>query len=304
MGLVRGGLSVAARAGWAPRSAALASFAVLMTTSGEQIAALRAVNSPDEAVQLSEPIAVTSRLAMRYRPVVRAHDGVLVGVEAIAHGQHPSRGAIAGRVLHAVARLRGRSVDLARWMVDEVGRDASRIAGLLAADEPFISLRVSPVELTDDDVRQALLGCLERAAVPDVLALELTHLGAASERMGLRRAVETLQDHGVLVGLDGFGRGELPRLESSWRLLDYVSLDPRVVARGARRGRQDRRLVEAVAAARAIGMPVIASGVEDGGWITTLSLIGVLHVRGPAVAPALSLDELEQWAARRQRRVG
>ena len=81
---------------------------------------------------------------------MRLADGRVRGAEALVRWQHPEHGLLGpGRFVEAAERS-GAIVALGRWVLDAGVRAGRRVvARAAAADAPYVSVNVSPVQLVE-----------------------------------------------------------------------------------------------------------------------------------------------------------
>jgi diguanylate cyclase len=162
---------------------------------------------PDEAADLRAALA-GGQLRLHYQPIVRLDTAEIVGAEALVRWQHPERGLLGPFEFLPLAQRCGLIADIGEWVLHAA---TSQLAGwqrALPPDRwPFLSVNVSPLQLTDDRLLAAVPAALSGSGVAaGSLVLEITEdtvldLAAAAPR--LRRLTEM----GVRIALDDFGAG-------------------------------------------------------------------------------------------------
>ena len=218
-------------------------------------------------------------LCLHYQPFFTVPDRRLLGMEALVRWQHPQRGLLAPGEFIPLAEETGLIVDLGTWVLTTAVRTLAgwRASGY-ADDELMLSVNVSPRQLRpvedQPDLLDVLAGVLERSGLPPrSLALEITEsmvmdAGGQPELvlLGLRRL-------GVQTMLDDFGTGHSSLGRLSEVPLDVVKID-RCFIDGLGRNRNREPIVAAIIAmAEALGLRVIAEGVEtDEEWDCLLEM--------------------------------
>lgn len=160
---------------------------------------------------------------------------------------------------------------------------------------PVVSINVSTIQLREPGFAQALLGIAQRAGVvPASLVLEITESQLLDE--SLYAMALGLKNAGFVLSIDDFGTGhsslvKLKRLPVSELKIDKVFvrdivLDP-----------NDREICATVnALARALGLEVVAEGVETEAQWQLLVKMGCQRFQGWLFAPALAPEDLaQQW---------
>ncbi|HEV8313259.1 MAG TPA: EAL domain-containing protein [Burkholderiaceae bacterium] len=219
-------------------------------------------------------------LRLHYQPIVELHSGTLVGAEALLRWQHPERGLVLPGEFIAVAEDCGLIVDIGGWVLDEAARQlvAWRAQGV---DGFALAVNVSARQLR----RGALLPQVERALVlagaeAPRLEIEITEHTLVEDLQVNHQTLQALRERGVRVAIDDFGTG-LSSLAYLKRLpLDKFKID-RSFVRELPSDPGDLAIVGAITAmSRALGLPVVAEGVETAAQREVLLRLGCDYAQG------------------------
>jgi diguanylate cyclase len=236
----------------------------------------------------------TDRLSLRYQPIVRLDTGAVVGVEALARFDHPTRGAVAPAEFIPAAEQSGLIVPLGRWVLRAACAQAAAWIRRYGPEAPsFVAVNVAGRQLRDpgfvDDVRAALLS----SGLPaGRLLVEVTE--AAAGPQAAMASLRALRELGVRVALDDFGTAA-----SSLALLlncpvTAVKLDRGVVAEVATAGRHAATAAAIGHVARSFGLDALAEGVETADQVRALRAHGYELGQGFLYAGPLAADQLER----------
>jgi len=259
--------------------------------------------------RLSERIAVDnelrtaiarSELRLHYQPVVAVDSGRVVGAEALVRWLHPERGLLMPGQFIAVAEETGLIRPLGRWVLETACREA---AGWQQEDpdaRPIqLSVNVSVRQLTPD-FPDFVGRTLEAAEIqPACLSLELTEDLLIEDDAAVREVLTGLRTLGINLAVDDFGTGYssmgyLRRLPFRTIKLDRLFVQ-NLVADGV-----DEAIVTAVIAlGRALGMEVVAEGVESEEQLAIVRRLGCKFVQGYYFSPAVSAAEFSKLLAAR-----
>jgi EAL domain-containing protein (putative c-di-GMP-specific phosphodiesterase class I) len=123
---------------------------------------------------------------------------------------------------------------------------------------------------------------------PEALCLEVTETAVLSDPHGAATRLGELRALGVRIAFDDFGTGYSSLRHLSQLPVDVIKLDRTFVNALNREGpRRDRAILIAVtAAARELGVSVIAEGVEDVEQLAELQRAGCSYAQGFLFADA------------------
>ncbi|WP_051367446.1 putative bifunctional diguanylate cyclase/phosphodiesterase [Hamadaea tsunoensis] len=227
---------------------------------------------------------------VRYQPIVDLRTGRVAGFEALLRWSHADRGMIPPDVFIPIAEETGAIVPIDRWVLHEAARTLTTWQRLPGWRTLNMSVNLSPVQLRQSDVATFLPALLDSVRVdPDDVWLEVTersHVGADVET-----ATAELRAAGFHFALDDFG--------SSYSNLAYLKqfpaerlkIDKSFISGVAREG-VDRSIVRAIIAmSDALGLRVIAEGVEREDQRAALLELGCRLGQGYLFAPALSVEQ-------------
>jgi len=236
-------------------------------------------------------------LLLYYQPKVMAGTGRLGGVEALLRWPHAEHGFIPPDYFIPLAEHTGLIVPLTEWVLRTALRQhrAWRDRGLLFGMAVNLSARTLHDTHLPDLVR-GLLG--QHDIAPAQLTLEITESALMVDPARAREVLTRLTALGVRIAIDDFGTGYsslgyLKRLP-----VHEVKIDKSLVpGLGAMADPKDIAIVRAVVAmARALGLDVVAEGVERAESLDLLRGLGCTSVQGYYFSRPLPASELERWA--------
>jgi len=222
-----------------------------------------------------------NELRLVYQPIFRTRDRMLCGVEVLLRWDHPALGAIPPSMFIDVAEQSGLIQIIGPKVLRAACEQAQRWPRNSLGEELFISVNVSPKQLRNGDLLQevesSLLGSGLAAAR---LHLELTETAVIGDEMLAVSLLEKLHRAGVKVWLDDFGTGFSGLSHLRQVPVDGVKIDRSFVA-DMERDPDDLALTTAIIAmAHALGITVVAEGVEQEAQFELLSQRGCDLVQG------------------------
>jgi EAL domain-containing protein (putative c-di-GMP-specific phosphodiesterase class I) len=160
-------------------------------------------------------------------------------------------------------------------------------------DQLTIGVNLSGRELRDPALVQRVAATLERHGIAaERLVLEITENVLIGELGDAHRAIESLAALGVRIALDDFGTGYSTLAHLRQLQTDILKVDRTFVSQLGVQSR-DREIIAAVTGmAHALGMTVVAEGVETESQRDELTTIGCDAAQGYLFARPLSPDQL------------
>jgi diguanylate cyclase (GGDEF)-like protein/PAS domain S-box-containing protein len=196
-------------------------------------------------------------LTLHYQPQARA-DGTIIGFEALARWQHPTRGFIPPAEFIPVAEDSGLIIELGEWVLREACREAASWPLPLR-----IAVNVSAIQFRRGQLQQTVHAVLlETGLAAERLELEITE-GVLIENVSRTASIlRNLKALGIQIALDDFGTGysSLSYLQSF--PLDRIKIDGSFVAKLGRHDDSTAIVRGVIGLARALRLPVLAEGVE------------------------------------------
>jgi diguanylate cyclase (GGDEF)-like protein/PAS domain S-box-containing protein len=233
-------------------------------------------------------------LFVLYQPVIDLRDGSMLGAEALVRWRHRTRGVIPPVEFIPVAERRGLIAAIGDFVLDEACRQVAAWTSTDGCPPGFkVAVNLSGRELKDPELVNRITATLQRHRVaPERLVLEITENVLLGELGDAHRAIVSLAEIGVSIALDDFGTGYSTLAHLRQLRTDTLKIDRSFVAQLAGPSR-DREIVAAVTGmAHALGMTVVAEGVETGAQREALIAIGCDAAQGYLFARPLAPDAL------------
>jgi diguanylate cyclase (GGDEF)-like protein len=235
---------------------------------------------------------VDDEFIMVYQPRVETMTGALCGMEALVRWMHPERGLLPPEEFIQIAEDTGLIREIGSAVIDKT------IAQIAAWQEQGlrvvpVSINVSALQFDEGHLRPLLAACMRRYRVnADLIEIEITEssmLGGGDLVSGQLAAIREL---GIKLLIDDFGTGysslsQLQRLE-----MDVLKID-RAFTSQLRKESSANVLVNAIVVmAHALGMRVVAEGVETLDQLRALQSLGCDEVQGFYVSRPVAAAEL------------
>jgi EAL domain-containing protein (putative c-di-GMP-specific phosphodiesterase class I) len=201
-------------------------------------------------------------LHLDYQPIVATSDGGITGVEALLRWTHPSRGPIAPAVFIPFAEQSGQILDLGRWVLERACADR-QLWQQHSAAAITIAVNVSVRQFMSPGLAQTVTMALANTSTdPSLLTLEVTESVFIRDETRALVVLDELKRIGVKLALDDFGTGYSSLSYLNALPIDAIKMDQSFVAKLTDQP-SSREIVKAIIGlAHALGMSVVAEGVE------------------------------------------
>jgi diguanylate cyclase (GGDEF)-like protein len=236
-------------------------------------------------------------LMVYYQPQVDIALGEVVGVEALLRWNHPTYGPVDPEELIKAAEPSAVMRQLTRWVLEEVVAQLARWRPM--ALRLHCAVNVSVRDLHTDDIVEHVTSLLRTHGVTaDQILLEITEEGLMADPNRVLATLALLERLGVAIALDDFGTGYSSMQHLRRLPLAEIKID-RTFVFGMRQDPDDAAIVRSIIElAGALGLRVVAEGVEDEATWRMLHDAGCEVAQGWFYARPMPADELLAWIAR------
>jgi EAL domain-containing protein (putative c-di-GMP-specific phosphodiesterase class I) len=237
-------------------------------------------------------------LHLAYQPQIGIATGEIVGMEALARWRHPKLGEVPPDRFIPLAEESGLILPIGEWVLREAC--AQRAAWNALPSRVRMCVNVSAIQFRQSDFAAIVSGALAAADLaPGSLELELTESVLMQGTQEVIAALSHLSARGLTLAIDDFGAG--------YSSLSYLRHLP------IQRLKVDRAFISDLAASedaaaitraivsmgRALGLEVIAEGVETQAQAELLRGLDCERAQGFLYCRPLPAEALEQWLASR-----
>lgn len=216
----------------------------------------------------------------------------LIGAEALARWNHPRLGRMGAGTLFAIAERTDHVEPLSRHIA---GRAMTQMRGLPARLR--LSLNVTPADLAAGSFVDQFLGIVgESGFAPERLTLEVTEQSLLQDVHLVAVIAGELASRGIRIALDDFGAGFCNFRYLKLLPLHYIKLD-RSMIEGITSDPRDLAVLRAIVAmAGALGLDVIAEGIESQAQRDLIAAEGCKFYQGFLRAPPMSAEDFAAMA--------
>jgi len=234
-------------------------------------------------------------LALHYQPKIDGTRGQISGVEALLRWSHPKHGMVPPMVFITLAERFGLIGRLGAWVINEACRQTAEWAR--SGMRMRVAINLSVHQLRESGLAERIGQALQFHGLDaSQLLCEITESVAMEDIKATQRTFEGLARIGVFLSIDDFGTGY-----SSLNYLRQLPAQQLKIDRSFVNDLEDsedaRAVVSAVVSlAHALGLRVVAEGVETIGQRDILLAMECDELQGFFFARPMPADSLFAWS--------
>jgi diguanylate cyclase (GGDEF)-like protein/PAS domain S-box-containing protein len=237
-----------------------------------------------------------------YQPIYSNATRTVTGVEALLRWDHPTRGVVMPGDFIDIAEETGLIIPIGDWVIDQVCRQVGdwNERGFVRVQA---AANVSPKQLLDPDFVDKVSAAIARANIdPSSLVIEITENLIMEDPDASRDVLQQLACLGIGCAIDDFGMGYSSLSYLANLPATVLKIDRTFVAPLADRSHIDdasldhsTALVGAIIGmAHALGLAVVAEGVESELQLVELRRLGCEYAQGFHLARPAAAEQIER----------
>ncbi|GAA0669400.1 diguanylate cyclase (GGDEF)-like protein [Sphingomonas insulae] len=228
-------------------------------------------------------------LSLVYQPIVSRGELEVIGFEALVRWNTEEYGPISPATFIPIAEESNVIHELGDWILD------SALAMVQRFPDQYVSVNFSPRQFRRSNFVGHIMESVQRAGVlPSRVQIEITETAIFDDAERAAETLYKLRQMGFRIALDDFGTGYSSLYNIRKFALDSLKID-RSFIDGMGRERESAAIVHSIIhLGRALGLEVIAEGVETAAQVQALRLAGASHMQGyffsRPVTPELAIE--------------
>ncbi|GAB1386606.1 EAL domain-containing protein [Melaminivora sp.] len=245
----------------------------------------------------------SEHMAVHYQPQVDFATGRIAGMEALLRWQDPQMGAVSPAAFIPLAEECGYIITLGAWVMEQAVREAAYWQGI--GLPLVVSVNVSALEFRQPGFVERTSWLLSRYGLPgQLLELELTETVLLQDAQEMEQLLGALAQLGIGLSIDDFGTGYSSLAYLKRLPIDRLKIDKSFVD-GLPGQESDEAIVYAIISmGRALGIEVVAEGVETIAQRDVLQAMGCDFYQGYLCARALPSQQLRELVQQTRIAVG
>lgn len=244
-------------------------------------------------MELSRALAKEEFL-LHYQPQMNLCTKQVIGMEALLRWHHPYQGLIGPNQFIAQAEENGMIIPIGEWVLRTASKQAKywEKQGFPA---PHVAVNLSARQIHQGNLPALMKDILKHSHLdPEHLKLELTETFLIHETEETIQTLRELKAMGIHLYIDDFGAGYASLRYLKSFPIDGIKLDQSLI-QNLPHSTNDAAIVMAVISlAKALGLQVIAEGVESQEQVDFLEEYGCDAMQGYWIAPPLPANESTQ----------
>ena len=230
------------------------------------------------------------QFSLYYQPKFDASNGQPVGAEALLRWMHPSQGMLLPDKFIELAEKTGLIIPIGDWVLNEACRQM-REWYVLGYTDWRIAVNLSALQFCHAGLVHSVAKALATHHLPaNNLTLEITETTAMSDADASMTVLQELSQMGVDLSIDDFGTGYSSLMYLKRLPANELKID-RGFVRDLEHDSDDAAIVSAIVAlGQALGLRIVAEGVETGVQQDFLTKLGCDSLQGYLLGHPLPAD--------------
>ncbi|NDF11955.1 MAG: GGDEF domain-containing response regulator [Proteobacteria bacterium] len=230
-----------------------------------------------------------------YQPIVDLSTGQLCGMETLLRWQHPDRGMISPAIFIPLAEKSDCILYITESVISEAFRDFHEFSGDIP-EQAYISINLSARNLQQRNFMYDLRELVSKVRMkPSNIAFELTEGMLMQDPDKTIKMLRACREYGASILVDDFGTGYSSLSYLSRLPLDILKLDRSFVSNITTNRHNMVIATATINMAHALGLKVVAEGIENRGQYELLKSLGCDSGQGYFISKPMPKDEFRSW---------
>jgi diguanylate cyclase (GGDEF)-like protein len=233
-------------------------------------------------------------IEVHYQPILTVPSEAVYAFEALARWRHPDYGLLSPAAFIPLAEERGLSQALSNVVLAEACRQVA--AWRARYGKIAVTVNLSPSDLQRPQLVREVEATLTASHLPhDALILEITESTAVRDPEVTAERLRQLRARGFRIALDDFGTGYSSLSHLRDLPIDFVKIAKEFIEAVATHVAGEAFIVAIVQLADALGIEVVAEGIEDSFQAEAATRLSCGHVQGFYYSRPLAADRADDY---------
>jgi diguanylate cyclase (GGDEF)-like protein len=227
------------------------------------------------------------QFVLYFEPRMHVDSGRYSGLEALVRWLHPERGLVPPLEFIPLAESTGLIVKLGDLIIDKAFR---QILFWQATGCPAVpvSINISARQFNNGDLGKSFFKAFEKYGVPPSLVeIELTESAMLGDQASIGREIAAMRALGIRVLIDDFGTGYSSLSQLRRLKMDTLKIDRTFLSELDQTSEGEIFVKAIISMAHALGMTVVAEGVEREAQLLILQSLSCDEVQGYYLSPPM-----------------
>lgn len=248
-----------------------------------------------EVVRILREKLADQSFEMYYQPIYSVEDGQFRFAESLMRINHSSIGPIYPSEFIPIAEETGLIIDITYVALEKVCRFINRLLEKGIALES-IHVNFSAVQFSQPDLKERVLQIIERNGIPpSAIKIEFTESTLAESPQTVTEFVLDMEQYGIKMGLDDFGTGYSNFATVIGIPFGTIKVDKSIIWASAGNHVSASAVKNIIKTFKALGMKVVAEGVETEEQKEFVTEIGIDQIQGFYYSRPLPEDDMERF---------
>ncbi|WP_409252927.1 putative bifunctional diguanylate cyclase/phosphodiesterase [Bacillus sp. SCS-153A] len=236
-----------------------------------------------------------------YQPLIDARTNKITSLEALIRWNHPTRGILSPAEFIPFAEEIGLIGQIGEWVIKEACRQLKQWHDL-GFTSLSMSVNLSAQQFKDEHLQEKLMNILkENGLSPEFINLEITETSAMEYSNKFKNIFNNFKHTKLKIHLDDFGVGYSSLSYLKQWTIDTLKID-RSFIKELVLDSDNREIVTAIInLAHALGIKVIAEGVETESQLEILNSLGCDALQGYYISVPLAKEEMSRYLVQYQK---
>lgn len=232
-----------------------------------------------------------------YEPRMHVATGKLCGMEALVRWIHPERGLVQPLEFIPLAESTGLIIKLGELIIDKAFKQVVlwKNSGLPVLP---ISINISAYQFNMGNISRTFFEAFDKYKIsPELIEIELTESAMLGDQTSIIKELSNIRSLGVKLLIDDFGTGYSSLSQLQRFKMDTLKVDRAFLSELDRTSEGEVFVKAIISMAHALGMNVVAEGVETKAQLEILRSLSCDEVQGYYLARPMQADAMAQFLA-------